>query len=248
MKNKFDLIILVIANNSGYYKQFIDNYWYPFINYVNKNHNNIKIFLLFNNKEECKDLSDNCPVIINPNNKPETLIPGVLEKTFYGLKYIQKNFIYKHVLRTNMSSFFIIKKTLEISKNLPPDNVYAGVLSKKFNFISGAGFWMSCDTVQYILDNEENLNYNIIDDVAIGNLMKKKKKINLSRYDCPPLLIFNRSKIMDDIIKNKHYHIRMKQNTSSKYRSYKFYKKRRGDDDVILAKYLFKYFYCSEKK
>ena len=52
----------------------------------------------------------------------------------------------------------------------------------------------------------KNLNFNLIDDVSIGKLMKNKNKIKLNRYDILLNYHFNISKIV------KHYHVRLKQN------------------------------------
>jgi hypothetical protein len=41
------------------------------------------------------------------NNIEENLHPGVLDKTIFGLEYINTTYNYKHILRTNISSFFI---------------------------------------------------------------------------------------------------------------------------------------------
>ena len=82
-------------------------------------------------------------------------------KTIFGLEYINKTYSYKHILRTNLSSFFILDNLIKLNKSLPEANLYAGVTTP--HFISGAGFWMSKDIVEYILNNKNTLNYSVND-------------------------------------------------------------------------------------
>ena len=88
MKEQFNIIILVIANYSDINIKFIKNYWIPFNKYVNSKYNHVKIFLLTNNENELINLKKNISLIANNSNQKESLIPGVLEKTKYGIKYI----------------------------------------------------------------------------------------------------------------------------------------------------------------
>ncbi len=225
--NSYDIIILIIASRSNIYDKLIQNYWKPFIKYLKKKKFKIKIFLIFGNNVELNDLE-----ILNEDtlilNTPENLKPGILIKTIDSLDFIEKNYQYKHVLRSNLSSFFIVDNLINISNKLDDKNVYAGVCacgwcgyvscrcvgekkSYKMLFCSGAAFWLSRDNVLFILNNKEKLNLKLQDDVAIGDLMKNKNIIQLPRYDLIKNINFeNKKELLSDIISKEHYHIRIK--------------------------------------
>lgn len=232
IKSKKNIIILVIANYSGVYKSFIDYYWKHLINFTNKNYKDIKIYLCFG--EDPKEINIPKENIIITNTKEDT-IPGILKKTIISMQYIVNNYDYDFFFRTNLSSFLIIENLIKIKNNLPSNNVFAGVLGK--DFVSGSGFWLSKDVVNYILENKSSINYSIIDDVAIGRflltLIPMDKRIKLERYDIdyvnPNRNIKNIENILLEIKNNKHYHIRLK--------------KSNRNEDIEIVKYLYNHFY-----
>jgi len=69
-------------------------------------------------------------------------------------------------------------------------------------YASGAGFILSKDLVKKILD-ERNVNFKLIDDVMVGEILNNSKFINISRYDlCKKIEFIN----MDQ----KCFHVRLK--------------------------------------
>lgn len=221
-----DLILLVIANTGeDYYCNFINEYWSHFIKYIEKhNNNNIVIFFVFGCGNNIEKINIDKKNIIIADNIEENLHPGVLDKTIFGLEYINSIYNYKHILRTNLSSFFILDNLLNIHKSLSDSNIYAGVCAP--TFVSGSGFWLSRDNVNYILEHKALINYNIIwDDVAIGDLLKNLNKTDLPRYDIYENINIENS--LDSI--QKHYHIRVKT--------------KNRNDDIIILKQLTEYFY-----
>jgi len=204
----YDLIITVIASRSHIYDQLMLVYWKPFIKYLKHHKYRIKIFLIFGNVNIDDLHLDNEDVIIN--NTKENLIPGILIKTLNSFDYIHNNYEYKHILRTNLSSFFILEQLINVHKSLSHKNIYAGMVGNYYNisFVSGTGFWISSDNIEFLLDNKLNLDHNLIDDVAIGKLLQKHNKTPLQRYDLTNN-IYNPN-ILDKIIESKIYHIRIK--------------------------------------
>lgn len=232
-KKEVDLIILVIASdNKQFYIKFMEIYWLKLINYIKNNKLNIQLYLVFGKHPVNIDVPLENLIV---SNTPENLIPGVLMKTIFAFEYINKLYNYNHVLRTNLSSFFILDYLFEIKKTLKHDNLYNGVIGKNNNkkFVSGAGFWLSRDVVNYLLENKEKLNFNKIDDVSIGFLLEKyiKKNIGNSRYDIVKNKCKNKSfeSIVNEIKNGKHYHIRFKSNDRL--------------NDIKLMDKLFKVFY-----
>jgi len=210
--NSYDIILFVIASRSNIYDKLIEIYWKPFINYLKKKKYKIKVYLIFGNNIQIDDLElSNEDIIIN--NTLENLIPGVLKKTLESFRYIEENYEYKHILRTNLSSFFIVDNLIKVSKNLSNENVYAAFIGnyKNMLFGSGSGFWLSRDNILFILNNENKLDFSLIDDVSIGYLMKEKKKTKLNRYGLVNNInYYNKKKLLNYIITNNGYHIRIK--------------------------------------
>ena len=213
-----DIVMLVIASRGNRYDKLINNYWSKLINYIKTNNiNNIKIFLIFGNNVKTSDLNLNeeDKLILNT---PENYIPGILDKTINAFTVINNSYNYKHIIRTNLSSFFILDNVIKRSNSLEDTNVYSGVngVCGKTNipFISGASMWLSRDNVQYIIDNQSSLDKKLIDDVAIGKLLINHKKGILKRYDIvnSDIEIQDKITLLNNIINNNHYHIRVKSN------------------------------------
>ena len=213
---KIDIIMLVIASRSNRYDNMINNYWSKMIHYSKRHNYNIKFFLIFGNDVRTDDLR-----IVNDDklilNVKECYIPGILNKTIEAFKLINTMYDYKYIIRTNLSSFFILDNLILISNTLENTNIYVGVNGdhEGIPFISGAGMWLSKDIVEYIINNRLSLDVNIIDDVAIGKLLINKKKGKLDRYDLTNgNEICDKNILINDIIDKKYYHIRINSNNT----------------------------------
>lgn len=212
MVTNVDLIILVIASDNEIYNNIINIYWKYLINYIEKNKIDIKVIFVYNKYPENINIQKNNILCFNSE---ESYIPGILKKTINAFIEIQKKYKYNYVLRTNISSFFIIDNLLKIKKKLKPINLYSGFLGDygDFQFVSGAGIWLSSDIIDIIINNNNNLNYTLPDDIAIALLLKSYHKKNLERFDIIYSNQFENKDIenvFQNIIKSKHYHIRIK--------------------------------------
>lgn len=215
-KQNIDIIIIVIASRGDIYDDLINNYWSKIISYSKQKKFNIKFFLIFGNNYQTNDLNidDEDKMILNIS---DNYIPGILNKTIKAFEIINQSYSYKHIFRTNLSSFLILDNLIKISESLNDTKVFAGVIGNHHNiiFVSGAGFWLSEDYINYILNNynklyEKNYHHRISDDVCIGILLPVQK-IKLHRFDLTNnLLSKDKKQLLEDIIKNNHYHIRIK--------------------------------------
>ena len=205
----YSLIMLVIASRGDIYDQMVNCYWVRLIKNIKKHNYPIKIFMLFgNDKVEDLSLSGEDVLFFNDN---------ILIKTLEAFEYINNNYEYKHILRTTLSSFFILEEVIKYSNRLDDNNVYAGY-SYFYNsaldsqeFVSGAGFWLSTDNINYILSNKENIEYNLPDDVAIGKLLKDKiSSILQNNYIVSNIDEPDKHKLLTDLIKSGEYHIIIK--------------------------------------
>lgn len=218
---KKDIVMLVIASRSVIYDQMINKYWSYLIKYIKENNYSIKIYLIFGNNVKTDDLNLNeyDKLILNT---PESYMPGILIKTIESFNIINNLYDYKHIIRTNLSSFFIVENILKISENLNDNNIYAGVNgiqpAQNIPFVSGSGFWLSRDIVNIILNNKNKLNINLVDDVSIGNILNNNNinKYILDRYNLVNgIEISDKKNLIEDIIKKEHYHIRINSNNKN---------------------------------
>ena len=211
-----DLIICVIASRSEVYDKFIKYYWIPFIKYIKRSNLSIEILLLFGNKNNDQLLSDVQDNVIEYENM-ETLVPGVLQKTILAFEYINKTYDYHKIIRTNLSTFFILENLLYQNNRLSNTDLYMGIVSSHRNitFCSGACFWCSKDVIQYLIQIKNTLRYDLPDDVAIGEVLSSKIQHLGLRHD----VISNSYEILDiiepmlsRITIEGYYNVRLKNN------------------------------------
>jgi len=218
---KTDIIMLVIASRGDRYDSLINNYWSKMIKYTKLHHDNIKIFLLFGNdvNTDGLEIADDDKLILNVR---DGLVPGVLNKTIEAFSTINTTYSYKHIIRTNLSSFFILDNVIRISNELESTNIYAGInvehkrgFHRRIPFISGAGIWLSKDNIDYIINNRSSLDKKRSDDASIGRLLINHKKSNIGRYDLTNANeILDKTTLINSIIDNKYCHIRVKSNNT----------------------------------
>ena len=81
------------------------------------------------------------------------------------------------------------------------------------------------------MENNNLLNYNIIDDLAISEYFLNKEKTPMIRYDiCNNFKKKNLELYYNEIITNNHYHVRIKTQNRSEF-------------DIITFKYLIEKIY-----
>lgn len=74
----------------------------------------------------------------------ETLVPGILIKTIKSMEFINNNYQYQYLIRTNLSSFWNIPYLYNFMNYFTPQNFVSGIII--FNsFISGTGIILSKD-------------------------------------------------------------------------------------------------------
>lgn len=120
-----------------------------------------------------------------------TYVPGLLEKTVKALKYFIEKSDFDFVVRTNSSTVIDMEELKKKLSYLSSKHVYGGHVFraiwlnevggitpnvferiKDTEFVSGTSMIMSKSVCEYILNNEQLLDYSIVDDVAIGLLLK----------------------------------------------------------------------------
>lgn len=211
-KINFDIVMTVIASRGDIYNKLIEIYWLPIIEYIRCNKIPIKIILLFGKDQKVNDLpipSEN--IFISDVN--DSLVPGILFKTVQCFNDIENKYNYKHIIRTNLSSFFIIDNLLEIQKSLDNSGIYAGVIGEVDGnqFCSGACIWITKDVLNTLIHSDLKSVKHLPDDVAISMVLKQYDKKCMPRYALTSNKdIENKELLIHQIIKNNHYHIRIK--------------------------------------
>ena len=260
MNKNYSLILAVISSRHELYDSIINKYWAKFIKYIKKNNYKIKIFLLLDESNiNGLDIEEEDVLYFDFNkNATESYtnskgyLKHILKKTIDCFDYIENNYKYKHMLRTNLSSFFILDELIKVHNSLNSTDVFAGVYgtSNNLTFISGTAFWLSSDNIKFILLNKDNLDFKFMDDLAISILLIDKNKICLDRFDIiNDINIDDKYKYLHDIISQNHYHIRiknerdrsldmvyMKEFTDILYKNYNFYFKK--ENIITSDKYL----------
>jgi hypothetical protein len=208
--------IIVIASRGFIYDKLIKVYWIPLIKYITYRYSDkVSIELVFNrttNLDDFKDISSNLVVC----DCEETYIPGIIDKTMLAFRRFLKTDI-NFVLRTNLSSFWIIDKLLDVVESLPLTECYTGIVGKNGNdyFVSGAGMILSKDVVRYLVDAEKSIDkYKENDDVVFGQVLTPVfKPLVSSRYDITDQYQLTDAEIYQHytkIINGNYHHIRIK--------------------------------------
>jgi len=196
------LIILILASDYGEYLK-MQPLWKTYMNrfpYITS------FFMKYK-----PDLSDNIQlqddtIFIKGS---DSFVPGCLDKTIKSIEFVLKEYDFDFIFRTNMSSVIDLQKLYNI---LNDKMKYAGVIvfDKGTYFASGAGFLLSKQMCQLLINNKDKLQYNIIDDVALGYFFTNNKipitplmRLDVYYYK------YNMNLITKDRLSN-HYHFRCK--------------------------------------
>jgi hypothetical protein len=118
------------------------------------------------------------------------VIPACLISTVEGMRFVKekklKGWDAPYVLRTNLSSLWDFPLLLAWIKKLgQSQGLYAGVIGHHngIDYGSGAGFILSPDLVEELIRRKGELNYALIDDVAVGDFFKGRTITRMARCD-----------------------------------------------------------------
>jgi len=201
------IIILILANDSGIYLE-CQKLWTSYMNL----HPNIKSYFIKLDSQIKNDiLLDNNTIFIKGN---ESIIPGCLIKTITSINYLLKHEEFDYIFRTNMSSVVNLNELYKFIINNKND--YSGFIGNcnNINYASGAGILLSKKMCYTLIENKNLLDYNLIDDVSIGQLLKKN---NVSIFSLKRFEVYsyenNINQITKEMISN-FYHFRCKSNNN----------------------------------
>lgn len=96
-----------------------------------------------------------------------------IERTIKAIKYIDSQITYDFFIRTNLSTFWDFKN-LHLHLNvLPSKNCYSGDgplpgYNSDGYYLSGTDTIVTPEMIKYMIYNENLINYNIVEDAAMG--------------------------------------------------------------------------------
>ena len=179
------LNLILYSDNEIY-----NNMKYLLTKYYKKYKNVKTIFYKFKNTIENDYQLENNILNIKGN---ETYIPGILDKTIKAFDYFKNDINnYDYIIRSNISTIINFDKLENLLLNKKYD--YGLYFWKNYEeiennnikekipyFASGTSILFSPKLLNFIIENKELINYNLIDDVSIGEFIYKyyKEPINL---------------------------------------------------------------------
>ena len=180
IKTKYDIIFLIISSKNKSCYQEMKRLTSM---YMSKYSYNINFFFVEsepNIKPQMEIIGNNIFI-----KDKETYSPGIFIKTIKALKYINDNYNYDYLIRTNASSFFNIENMLNYLSSLPKENYAIGFtlnIPKYGNFLHGTSTIITKDISHYLNQYYNNFDLKIADDVLIS-LILKSQNITLNVLD-----------------------------------------------------------------
>lgn len=181
------ILNLVLFSDDKYYQEM-----YEITSVYNKKFENTKtIYYKFssNINNDYELIND----VLHIKSDTDTFIPGILNKTVLALEYADRYLNvdeYDYIIRSNISTIIDYEELFqELLKN--PVKFYGGgcvhnlqvfgygIVDKTWfgtPFASGTSIIMTKQCLKFIINHKDKLRYDIIDDVAIGILMREYAK------------------------------------------------------------------------
>lgn len=136
-------------------------------------------------------------------------------KTIESIEFFLPSSAYTHIVRTNMSSFWILPRLVDRLKASQPTGLYAGIYLGQG--ISGAGMCMTRDVVELLLQRKDIVykpgfadaaGGEGADDVSFGRALQDVSRTPFGRFDLPdPDLVLEHIKQLP----SDYFHLRLKQ-------------------------------------
>lgn len=149
-------------------------------------------------------------------NISSTYVTQVIRE-FSLFKYFLEQTNARFLYMTNTSSYVNLDNLLKFSQSISSETITGGSLVKfeKFDFYSGSNRIFSRDVVEILLQNFKNVDYRLLNDVAIGKILAgfKLKEIEI------PSLTFSSSEAINQASKQQikeSVHFRLKSGTLQK--------------------------------
>lgn len=136
----------------------------------------------------------------------ETFIPGILNKTVKAIEICLLLFNFDILVRSNISTVIDQVELTNLLKSIDSLYIYGGPLNIMnyiaddagvtsdvlkniygLKFISGTGIILSRNLCEYLISNKQFIYTSLIDDVALGALLRNFKINIISPFICGPI-------------------------------------------------------------
>ena len=111
-------------------------------------------------------------------------------KFLAALKFVQDNFQFDFVYRTNTSSYIETGRLRRLAAQSQGASVYAGpiVRTPRGDFVSGSSILLSRDLVAATVQNRSQWPHGLYEDVALGAVMRQ---LRVSPQETPTCIVSN---------------------------------------------------------
>ena len=179
-KENYNIIVLVISSLDATYQmleQSIRDTW------AKKTNSNIKVLFCYtDNRKKSEIIEDKLYC-----NAGDEYYMNIGAKTVSAFEFIEQNYSYNFIYRTNLSSYLDTQILNSLYKYFPKNKYYTGVLGNVdgISYCSGSGYLLSRDLVQLVLKNKKDWNHEYVDDISLGLLLRSHNitPINAQRFN-----------------------------------------------------------------
>jgi len=135
----------------------------------------------------------------------------IRHKTLGAIEYFLQSSSYTHVVRTNLSSFWIFSRLIDRLNACPPTRLFAGIFMG--DGISGAGICMTRDVAELLLARRDIVclpgpGFFEWDDVSFGRALIDVPRTHFGRFDMFDYRMFDMHVAQ---LPPDYFHIRLKQ-------------------------------------
>jgi len=99
-------------------------------------------------------------------------------KTIKAFEWVNSNLDYDYIFRTNTSSYVHYRNLMKYLSKISKEEIhYSGYIGKfdGIDYVSGSGIILSKLAIKSILKSKNKLDESVVEDVAIGKLLKLNK-------------------------------------------------------------------------
>jgi hypothetical protein len=155
-KKHYTCIIVVVASND------YNNCREVWNKYMNKNEN-VKVFLVYgsNTSEGIVPTENDLIFDIKESYGNE----GVINKTIKAFEYINENFTYDFLVRTNITTFWDFDQLLLKLNTLPKERLYYGQDDSKYCV-------SDCEHVKWVQGIDVIITPDVVNEICKGNILK----------------------------------------------------------------------------
>jgi|TARA_Y100000389_G_scaffold149126_2_gene148383 hypothetical protein len=106
--------------------------------------------------------------------KSSTKFVDMGRRTLEAFEYVNQNYDFDYILRTNNSSYIDSIALEKLVESLSSENFCGGHIGEqdKSKFISGAAYMIDKSILNLILENKDKWDHSLIDDIAISRLLE----------------------------------------------------------------------------